>query len=115
MAPVKRGLYPVIGQGYNPFPTPRGFAKSVTLRHEERYRIDRVIRGGSWNNNPNNLRVANRNNNNPDNTNNNIGFRCAAPSELDARVRGPNVVCPMKRALRCPGNVPVSGTQLGQR
>jgi hypothetical protein len=35
-----------------------------------------VIRGGNWNNNWNNLRVANRNNNNPDNRNNNIGFRC---------------------------------------
>ena len=35
-----------------------------------------VIRGGSWNNNDNNLRVANRNKNNPTNDNNNIGFRC---------------------------------------
>lgn len=40
-----------------------------------------ILRGGSWNNNENNLRSSNRNNNNPDNTNNNIGFRCAsAPS-----------------------------------
>jgi len=36
-----------------------------------------VLRGGNWNNNWNNLRVANRNNNNPENRNNNIGFRCA--------------------------------------
>jgi len=36
------------------------------------------LRGGSWNNNNwNNLRVANRNNNNPTNRNNNIGIRCA--------------------------------------
>jgi len=34
-------------------------------------------RGGSWNNNPNNLRVSNRNRNIPDNRNNNNGFRCA--------------------------------------
>jgi hypothetical protein len=34
-----------------------------------------VIRGGSWNNNARNCRSANRNNNNPDNRNNNIGFR----------------------------------------
>ncbi|HOX02952.1 MAG TPA: SUMF1/EgtB/PvdO family nonheme iron enzyme [Candidatus Paceibacterota bacterium] len=34
-----------------------------------------MIRGGSWNNNPQNCRSANRNNNNPDNRNNNIGFR----------------------------------------
>ncbi|MBN1479309.1 SUMF1/EgtB/PvdO family nonheme iron enzyme [candidate division KSB1 bacterium] len=37
----------------------------------------RVLRGGSWNNNENNLRVTNRNRNNPQNRNNNIGFRCA--------------------------------------
>ncbi|MBL7792874.1 MAG: SUMF1/EgtB/PvdO family nonheme iron enzyme [Saprospiraceae bacterium] len=36
---------------------------------------NRVVRGGSWNNNPENCRVANRNRNNPDNRNNNIGFR----------------------------------------
>ncbi|MBN1485062.1 MAG: SUMF1/EgtB/PvdO family nonheme iron enzyme [Chloroflexia bacterium] len=35
-----------------------------------------MLRGGSWNNNERNLRSANRNNNDPDNTNNNIGFRC---------------------------------------
>ncbi len=37
---------------------------------------NRVLRGGNWNNNANNTRCANRNNNNPDNANNNIGFRC---------------------------------------
>lgn len=36
---------------------------------------NRVNRGGSWNNNAENCRVANRNNNTPDNRNNNIGFR----------------------------------------
>ncbi|NJR19745.1 MAG: SUMF1/EgtB/PvdO family nonheme iron enzyme [Calothrix sp. CSU_2_0] len=34
-----------------------------------------MLRGGSWNNNPQNCRSAYRNNNNPDNDNNNIGFR----------------------------------------
>ncbi|MDB9384011.1 SUMF1/EgtB/PvdO family nonheme iron enzyme [Nodularia spumigena CS-584] len=33
------------------------------------------MRGGSWNNNPRNCRSAYRNNNDPDNRNNNIGFR----------------------------------------
>jgi hypothetical protein len=72
----------------------------VTSRHEERYRHVRVLRGGSWNNNTNNLRAANRNNNNPTNTNNNNGFRGVvaqyprrgtqprAPT-FDARVRKP--------------------------
>jgi RNA-directed DNA polymerase len=36
---------------------------------------NRVLRGGSWNNNPVNCRSANRNNNDPTNTNNNNGFR----------------------------------------
>ncbi|NGZ59029.1 MAG: hypothetical protein CV081_00825, partial [Nitrospira sp. LK265] len=35
----------------------------------------RMIRGGSWNNKPDNLRVSNRNRNTTDNRNNNIGFR----------------------------------------
>jgi len=35
----------------------------------------RVVRGGSWNNNPQNLRSANRNRNTTDNRNNNLGFR----------------------------------------
>ncbi|WHZ13915.1 MAG: Nitrite reductase accessory protein NirV [Nitrospira sp.] len=34
-----------------------------------------MIRGGSWNNKPENLRASNRNRNNPDNRNNNLGFR----------------------------------------
>jgi RNA-directed DNA polymerase len=37
----------------------------------------RVVRGGSWNNNPQNLRSANRNRNTTDNRNNNLGFRVA--------------------------------------
>lgn len=35
------------------------------------------VRGGSWNNNRNNVRCANRNRNTPHNRNNNVGFRCA--------------------------------------
>ncbi len=35
----------------------------------------RVVRGGSWNNKPNRLRSANRNNRTADNRNNNVGFR----------------------------------------
>lgn len=36
---------------------------------------NRVVRGGSWNNNQDNARVSYRNNNNPNNRNNNNGFR----------------------------------------
>jgi hypothetical protein len=34
-----------------------------------------VLRGGSWNNNRRNVRCAYRNRNNPNNRNNNVGFR----------------------------------------
>ncbi len=43
---------------------------------------NRVNRGGSWNNNPRNLRAANRNRNTPDNRNNNLGFRLARTPPL---------------------------------
>jgi Sulfatase-modifying factor enzyme 1 len=39
--------------------------------------LSRVMRGGAFDYNPNNLRGTNRNNNDPDNENNNIGFRVA--------------------------------------
>jgi hypothetical protein len=44
------------------------------LRRRRR-RTNRVLRGGSWNNDPDNLLSSNRNNNHPDNRNDNIGFR----------------------------------------
>lgn len=37
------------------------------------------MRGGSWNNNRNNVRCAYRNRNEPDNFNNNLGFRLVRP------------------------------------
>ncbi|MBC8554622.1 MAG: SUMF1/EgtB/PvdO family nonheme iron enzyme [Candidatus Brocadiales bacterium] len=43
------------------------------MKGEARY--NRVLRGGCFNNNNRNVRCANRNRNNPDNRNNNIGFR----------------------------------------
>ncbi len=46
-----------------------------------------VIRGGSWNNEPDNVRSANRNRNTPTNRNDNIGFRCAQDACPMARVR----------------------------
>lgn len=43
---------------------------------------NRVLRGGSWNNNARNSRSAYRNNNNPGNRNNNVGFRLVFVPQL---------------------------------
>ena len=57
-------------------------------------------RGGSWNNNPGNLRSANRNRNTPDNRNNNIGFRiastacCQSVGLVSDRASGAHEACP---------------------
>lgn len=53
------------------------FAYAKRFRKEILGGSNRVLRGGSWNNNARNCRVSNRNNNNPDNCNNNNGFRLA--------------------------------------
>jgi hypothetical protein len=59
-----------------------------------------VIRGGSWNHEPRNVRSANRNRNTPDNRNNNLGFRLAqsghaalGPRPELARLRTGRVWC----------------------
>lgn len=46
----------------------------------------RVLRGGAWNTNPDNVRVAQRNRNVPDNRNDNAGFRCVARSDTSSFV-----------------------------
>ena len=51
----------------------------------------RVLRGGSWNNNANNCRVANRNNNDPDNRNNN-GFLIVLHFQLILAIK-PGIAC----------------------
>ena len=43
--------------------------------YPENGRVAQLLRGGSWNNNPRNCRSAYRNHNQPDNANNNVGFR----------------------------------------
>lgn len=50
-----------------------------------------MIRGGSWNNNPENLRASNRNRNNTDNRNNNIGFRLGQSARTAGA--GPEPIC----------------------
>ncbi len=46
----------------------------------------RVLRGGSWNNNQDNARSEYRNNNQPDNRNNNSGFRVVVSSHIQPRL-----------------------------
>lgn len=50
------------------------------LREQVAEKADRVVRGGSWGNDRDGARATYRNNNDPDNRNNNIGFRvvCSA-------------------------------------
>jgi formylglycine-generating enzyme required for sulfatase activity len=43
-----------------------------------------IVRGGAFNNNESNARCAQRNRNQPDNHNNNIGFRVCASTLLPA-------------------------------
>ena len=58
---------------------------------------NRVLRGGSWNNNANNARSAYRNNNNPNNRNNNNGFRLASTGAPESgRARLPGVSDPVQ-------------------
>ena len=64
------------------FPTSRTGKASEPACQCLKYRVERigsyrVLRGGSWNNNPRNCRVPYRNNDTPDNRNNNTGFRLA--------------------------------------
>jgi hypothetical protein len=58
--------------------SPHKILKTQDFQIGDRLKGSRALRGGSWNNNQRNARVENRNNNNPDNANNNIGFRLVA-------------------------------------
>ena len=52
---------------------------------------NRVIRGGSWNDNARNVRAANRNWNDPADRNDNLGLRLARAQERSA----PDQTCPV--------------------
>lgn len=54
------------------------YAYNVQIQTINNRHSNRVLRGGSWNNNAKNCRSANRNNNSSDNRNNNNGFRVVA-------------------------------------
>jgi hypothetical protein len=51
--------------------------------------VEKVLRGGGWNNNEAFVRAANRNHNQPDNRNNNIGFRCVVAPGVNTRGQVP--------------------------
>jgi len=89
----------------------------------------RVVRGGSWINNQRNVRCAYRNRNNPDNRNNNQGFRVvvshdlpeqagnAVRSRADGRGRKgePARLAPGRGAKRDPGQIYNRGRLLGDQ
>ena len=65
---------------------------------------NRVIRGGSWNNNATNLTAANRNNNTPTNRNNNNGGRCVKTMTQPSRERqGLPEPCRLRRGSAADG------------
>ena len=76
-----------------------------------------MLRGGSWNNNATNLRVSNRNNNEPAERNNNIGFRCVRDEER-GRGLGPGTGRVLaghrrERPSLLPDRAPDAGTSQG--
>ena len=69
------------------------------------------MRGGSFNNNDNNLHASNRNNNNnPTNENNNIGFRVSEAPETQAAFYWKRPAARSVRVEKAHAAVPCSGT-----
>ncbi len=77
----------------------------------------RLIRGGSWNNNPRNCRSVNRNRNEPANRNNNLGFRVARAQRTRRVPRQTEPTAFRSRHPRVPGKrlqarpVPVAASE----
>ena len=87
----------------------RGLAKANSLGHRLHQGSGptdgrRVIRGGSWNNKPRRVRSANRNRNDTDNRNNNLGFRLAQSTRASPEPARPW----MRRARRAGVHEPAS-------
>jgi hypothetical protein len=77
---------------------------SLSCSHGKGANVQRVLRGGSWNNTTDWLRSSARNRNNTDNRNNNLGFRVfrAASPPLLARVRLPTVSRSVREGVHDP-------------
>jgi Sulfatase-modifying factor enzyme 1 len=58
----------------------------LVLDRKRKAGLTRVLRGGSWNNDPDNLLATNRNDNTPENRNNNVGFRVVRVCALVGKV-----------------------------
>jgi hypothetical protein len=84
-------------------------------------RVAQLLRGGSWNHNPRNCRSAYRNHNQPDNANNNVGFRVVClpqhpssseplegiPTGVQEGSRpAPEISCPGALIRTAPGGAP---------
>lgn len=61
---------------------------------------NRVLRGGSWNNNGRWCRSANRNGNHPGNRNDNIGFRLSRAQQGRTALLTRPLSCPLANFLR---------------
>jgi hypothetical protein len=79
--------------------------RPLPLRGQTR-NAPRVLRGGAFNNNPRNVRCAYRNNNDPDNRNDNIGFRVVLSTFAAGIVRRALPCGPRQMAGSGPGRVP---------
>ncbi|MCA2970682.1 MAG: SUMF1/EgtB/PvdO family nonheme iron enzyme [Acidobacteriaceae bacterium] len=80
--PTSSGRSSRVGWGTPRQGTPGSSANSSSTRvYSQPRSTAAVLRGGSWNNNPANVRVSLRFRNEPANRNNNIGFRCAGYAE----------------------------------
>ncbi|OQX12331.1 MAG: hypothetical protein BWK73_15240 [Thiothrix lacustris] len=65
-----------------------------------------MLRGGSWNNNAQSVRSANRNNNTPGNRNNNNGFRLASAQTPAVAAVDQMSILPVVYASRRKANAP---------
>ena len=73
---------------------------------DTRIMAPRVLRGGTFNNNARNVRCAYRNNNDPDNRNNNIGFRVVLSTWVAGNARRYTCVGATRLMAAClPGRV----------